>query len=84
MKPTLACTARFCVGRDQFIFGRTRGFARTLLDAKSSFGAEVGRFSTTFCRSCSHVLNATFEEDRVGYTQRYDSSAGVLAAFCGV
>ncbi|MCI0540694.1 MAG: class I SAM-dependent methyltransferase [Verrucomicrobiales bacterium] len=44
------------------------------VDAESSFGAEVGRFSTTFCRSCSHVFNATFEEDRVGYTQRYDSS----------
>jgi 2-polyprenyl-3-methyl-5-hydroxy-6-metoxy-1,4-benzoquinol methylase len=43
-------------------------------DAESSRGAEVGRFSTTFCRSCSHVFNATFEDDRIGYTQSYDSS----------
>lgn len=43
-------------------------------DAESSREVGAGRFSTTFCRSCGHVFNATFEEDRIGYTQSYDSS----------
>jgi SAM-dependent methyltransferase len=43
-------------------------------DAASARAARTGQFGTTYCRSCSHVFNATFEEDRIGYTQSYDSS----------
>jgi hypothetical protein len=56
-------------------------------DAESSREAGAGRFGTTFCRSCGHVFNATFEEDRIGYTQSYDSSLGFsprFAAFEGI
>lgn len=43
-------------------------------DAASARAARTGRFATTFCRGCSHVFNAAFEQDRIGYTQSYDSS----------
>ena len=43
-------------------------------DAASARAAATGRFATTFCRGCSHVFNAAFEQDRIGYTQSYDAS----------
>ena len=50
-------------------------------DAESSRGADAGQFSTTFCRSCGHVFNATFEDGRIGYTQSYDSSLAFSPRF---
>jgi hypothetical protein len=43
-------------------------------DAASARAAETGRFATAFCRNCTHVFNAAFEEARIGYTQSYENS----------
>jgi SAM-dependent methyltransferase len=43
-------------------------------DLASARAATTGRFAMTFCRSCTHVFNAMFEEDRIGYTQGYENS----------
>lgn len=43
-------------------------------DAASARAANIGRFATTFCRHCTHVFNAAFDEDRIGYTQSYENS----------
>jgi SAM-dependent methyltransferase len=42
--------------------------------ATSARAVETGRFATAFCRSCTHIFNAAFEEDRIGYTQSYENS----------
>ncbi|WP_287209827.1 class I SAM-dependent methyltransferase [Mesorhizobium sp.] len=43
-------------------------------DAASARAAQTGRFATTFCLGCTHVFNASFEENRIGYTQSYENS----------
>jgi len=45
-----------------------------LPDWASALAAATGRFATTYCRNCSHVFNAAFDEDRIGYTQSYENS----------
>lgn len=42
--------------------------------AASARAAATGRFAVAFCRGCTHVFNAAFEEDRIGYTQSYENS----------
>lgn len=43
-------------------------------DRASALAADSGRFATAYCRNCSHVFNAAFDEDRIGYTQSYENS----------
>ena len=43
-------------------------------DRASALAANTGRFATTYCRNCSHVFNAAFDKDRIGYTQAYENS----------
>jgi SAM-dependent methyltransferase len=50
-------------------------------DAASARGAATGRFMLAFCRDCTHAFNAAFEQDRVGYTQGYETSLHFSARF---
>jgi SAM-dependent methyltransferase len=43
-------------------------------DVTSARASKSGRFAITFCRRCSHVFNAAFDESRIGYTQSYENS----------
>jgi 2-polyprenyl-3-methyl-5-hydroxy-6-metoxy-1,4-benzoquinol methylase len=51
------------------------------LDAISARASKAGRFAITFCRRCSHVFNAAFDEDRIGYTQSYENSLHFSSRF---
>jgi hypothetical protein len=50
-------------------------------DAASARGAATGRFMLALCRDCTHAFNAAFEQDRVGYTQGYETSLHFSARF---
>jgi 2-polyprenyl-3-methyl-5-hydroxy-6-metoxy-1,4-benzoquinol methylase len=43
-------------------------------NATSARDAATGQFDMSFCRECSHVFNAAFDEDIIGYTQNYENS----------
>lgn len=44
------------------------------LDAGSARSARTGRFATMYCRECTHVFNAAFDESQIDYTQNYETS----------
>jgi SAM-dependent methyltransferase len=50
-------------------------------DLASAKAAPVGHFDVMFCRRCSHVFNASFEEDLIEYSEQYDSSLHFSARF---
>lgn len=75
---TRSAACPVCTSRDTLVFADVRGVPvhTTILweSPEDARAAPVGDIELNFCRSCGHVFNARFEEERTGYTQAYDNS----------